>query len=466
MRPGGVIEGFKDFWKEFRHERMGTIGLVLLGIFILTVFFGSFMIPFPQVNNKWRDISYWQDNPRAVPPEWVDLFSSKKHVRSVKLTDFEMYEEQAEAMRIRTAVFVYDYKADIPPTDILFHCYSRGKPVIILYIERPDGKKIELVRKPIENGGKGREVRISVDKDAKREAFNFGVRYDRSADLINRDMIAPTDVLFAEAKKGIFRKPTALKGTYKLYAEILLPARGDAVEDIYMNLPGSVSGFLGTDNSKRDIWSGIVAGVKWALLIGFMTALVAVSIGVIYGVMSAYAGGWKDSLMQRIFEIFVSIPLLPLLIVMSAVFKPSIFTLIIMMSAFFWVGPVKTVRSIGLQIREEVYIEASRSMGASGARIIFRHMVPLLVPYAFASMALYVPGAIVYESTISLLGLGDPTIVTWGQILHDALSGGAVLNRQWWWVVPPGLTIAMMGMTFAFIGFAMDKILHPRLRTR
>jgi peptide/nickel transport system permease protein len=197
-----------------------------------------------------------------------------------------------------------------------------------------------------------------------------------------------------------------------------------------------------------------------------MTALVAVSIGVIYGVMSAYAGGWKDSLMQRIFEIFVSIPLLPLLIVMSAIFKPSIFTLIIMMSAFFWVGPVKTVRSIGLQIKEEVYIEASRSRGASGARIIFRHMVPLLVPYAFASMALYVPGAIVYESTISLLGLGDSTIVTWGQILHDALSGGAVLNRQWWWVVPPGLTIAMMGMTFAFIGFAMDKILHPRLRTR
>jgi peptide/nickel transport system permease protein len=182
--------------------------------------------------------------------------------------------------------------------------------------------------------------------------------------------------------------------------------------------------------------------------------------------MSAYLGGWKDSLMQRIFEIFVSIPLLPLLIVMSAIFKPNIFTLIIMMSAFFWVGPVKTVRSIGLQIKEEVFIEASRSVGASSPRIIFSHMVPLLVPYAFASMALYVPGAIVYESTISLLGLGDSTIVTWGQILHDALAGGAVLNGQWWWVIPPGFAIAMMGMTFAFIGFAMDKILHPRLRTR
>ena len=170
--------------------------------------------------------------------------------------------------------------------------------------------------------------------------------------------------------------------------------------------------------------------------------------------------------MQRVFEIFVSIPLLPLLIVMSAIFKPSIWTLVGMMSAFFWVGPVKTVRSMGLQIKEETYIEASKAFGASSLRIIFKHMIPLLIPYAFASMALYVPGAIVYESTISLLGLGDSTIVTWGQILHDALSGGAVLNGQWWWVIPPGLAIALMGMTFAFLGFAMDTILHPKLRTR
>ena len=93
-------------------------------------------------------------------------------------------------------------------------------------------------------------------------------------------------------------------------------------------------------------------------------------------------------------------------------------------------------------------------------------MIPLLIPYSFASMALYVPSAIVYEASISLLGLGDATIVTWGQILHDALRGGAVINGLWWWVIPPGLFIALMGMTFAFIGFAMDRILHPKLRTR
>ncbi|MCP4710926.1 MAG: ABC transporter permease [Planctomycetes bacterium] len=277
---------------------------------------------------------------------------------------------------------------------------------------------------------------------------------------------SPTKVIFARAAEGISRYPEALPGDYTIQVEMLLPKKGDSVEDIYFSLPGSVSGLLGTDNSRRDLWSGIIAGVKWALLIGLLTAVVAVSVGVIYGVMSAYWGGWVDSLMQRIFEVFISIPLLPLLIVMSAVFKPSLWTMIIMMSCFFWVGPVKTVRSIALQIKEETYIEASRAFGASSFRIIFKHMVPLLVPYAFASMALYVPRAIVFESTISVLGLGDATVVTWGQILRDALIGGAVLNNQWWWVIPPGLAIALMGMTFAFIGFAMDKILHPKLRTR
>jgi peptide/nickel transport system permease protein len=187
---------------------------------------------------------------------------------------------------------------------------------------------------------------------------------------------------------------------------------------------------------------------------------------VVYGVVSAYLGGWVHALMMRVFELFVNIPLLPVLIVLSAVFKPSIWTMVAMMSLFFWTGPVKTVTSMALQIKEETFIEASRALGASRRRMIFRHMLPLLLPYAFASMALSVPGAIVYESTISLIGLGDAGIVTWGRILHDALRGGAVLNGLWWWVLPPGLAIALLGLTFALIGFAMDRILHPRLRTR
>jgi peptide/nickel transport system permease protein len=170
--------------------------------------------------------------------------------------------------------------------------------------------------------------------------------------------------------------------------------------------------------------------------------------------------------MQFIYQIVNSMPLLPVLIVVSAIFKPSIWFIVLVMVLFFWTGSVMTVRSMALQIKEETYVEAARALGAKNSRIIFRHMMPILIPYSFASMALSVPSAIVYESTVSLLGLGDATIVTWGQILHDAMAGGAVLNGVWWWIIPPGLSIAITGMTFAFLGFAMDKILHPKLQTR
>lgn len=465
MKRFDIRAGLTDFWQEFRQVHSGLVSLLLLGGFLLLILFEPWLIPFPEAGSRWRDISYWEDNPRNAPPIWLNWFTSAQYATGTELHESTRSEKQTGKMTIQRTEFLYQYDADIPPRDILFHCRADGSPVLIVSIERPDGEKIRLFKKTISRA-EDQNIRISVDKDAKDDVYHFATRYEKTEHRISKDMIQPSTLIFSQAAEGLFRNPQALKGEYRIISEILQPKVEDRVEEISLVLPGSVSGLLGTDNSKRDIWSGVVAGIRWALLIGVFTAVAAVSVGVVYGVMSAYFGGWRDSLMQRVFEVFVSIPLLPLLIVMSAIFKPSIWTMMLMMSCFFWVGPVKTVRSMGLQIKEETYIEASKAFGASSFRIIFRHMIPLLVPYAFASMALYVPGAIVYESTISLLGLGDSTIVTWGQILHDALSGGAVLNGQWWWVIPPGLAIALMGMTFAFLGFAMDTILHPKLRTR
>lgn len=465
MKWTDVRADLGDFWQEFRQVKSGVFSLILLGVFLLVILGEPYLIPFSETGTRWRDITYWENNPRNAPPAWLNWFSPRKRAVSQELAAATLDEVTAGKMTVIRAEFAYPYEADIPPGDLLFLGRVSGAPLIVLSLERPDGETIQLLKKPISKSGE-HALRISIENDGRASAYAFGARYAAAEDRISKDLLSPTTLLFAHAGPGMFRSPQPLRGDYRLRAEILLPTADDRISDPTLIIQGSVSGLLGTDASRRDIWSGVVSGVKWALLIGLLTAVVAVSVGVVYGVMSAYFGGWRDSLMQRVFEVFVSIPLLPLLIVMSAIFKPSIWTLIFMMSAFFWVGPVKTVRSMGLQIKEETYIEASRAFGASSGRIIFRHIVPLLVPYAFASMALYVPSAIVYESTISLLGLGDSTIVTWGQILHDALNGGAVLNGQWWWVIPPGLAIALMGMTFAFLGFAMDTILHPKLRTR
>jgi len=453
-----------EFWREFRKVRSGVFGLIFLAIFICILIFEPLIVPYPEANEKWRDITYWQDLPSSAPPSWINLFTSKKRAVSESIEEYAFSETLAGAMRIQEYVFEYDYSASVAPSDVVFHASGVGKPTVVISIQRPDGLSIDLYRKQLEMSPT-QDARVSIDRSAQTAAMNFGKKYSPS-EGVQLQTIKTTDVLFSEAKQGMFRSPSPLAGIYKLKVTLLLQKAEEKIEDAFVTVAGRVHGILGTDNSKRDIWSGVIAGVKWAMLIGLLTALVSVSIGVVYGVISAYVGGWKDSLMQRIFEIFISVPMLPVLIVMSAIFKPNIWVMIGIMCIFYWVGPVKTVRSMGLQIKEETYIEASRALGASNTRIIFKHMVPLLIPYAFASMALNVPGAIVVEATISLLGLGDATIVTWGQILQAANSGGAMLSGMWWWVVPPGMAIAFMGMTFAFVGFAMDKILNPKLKTR
>ena len=464
MTMSDLRRSASDFWKEFRKVRSGMIGLIFLVVFICILIFEPIIVPYPEVNEKWRDITYWQDLPSSAPPSWINLFTSKKRAVSETIEKYTFSETLAGAMRIQEYVFEYDYSASVAPSDVVFHASGVGKPTVVISIERPDGLSVDLYRKQLETSP-SQDARVSIDRSAQTSAMNFGKKYSPS-EGVPLQTIKTTDVLFSKAQEGIFRNPEPLVGTYRLKVTLLLQKPDERIDNVFISIAGRVHGILGTDNSKRDIWSGVIAGVKWAMLIGLLTALVSVSIGVVYGVISAYVGGWKDSLMQRIFEIFISVPMLPVLIVMSAVFKPNIWVMIGIMCIFYWVGPVKTVRSMGLQIKEETYIEASRALGASNTRIIFKHMVPLLIPYAFASMALNVPGAIVVEATLSLLGLGDPNIVTWGQILQDAHNGGAMLSGMWWWVVPPGLAIAFMGMTFAFVGFAMDKILNPKLKTR
>ncbi|NLT44377.1 MAG: ABC transporter permease, partial [Thermotogaceae bacterium] len=362
-----------EFWREFRKVRSGVFGLIFLAIFICILIFEPLIVPYPEANEKWRDITYWQDLPSSAPPSWINLFTSKKRAVSESIEEYAFSETLAGAMRIQEYVFEYDYSASVAPSDVVFHASGVGKPTVVISIQRPDGLSIDLYRKQLEMSPT-QDARVSIDRSAQAASMNFGKKYSPS-EGVQLQTIKTTDVIFSEAKQGIFRSPSPLAGIYKLKVTLLLQRAEENIENAFVTIAGRVHGILGTDNSKRDIWSGVIAGVKWAMLIGLLTALVSVSIGVIYGVISAYVGGWKDSLMQRIFEIFISVPMLPVLIVMSAVFKPNIWVMIGIMCIFYWVGPVKTVRSMGLQIKEETYIEASRALGASNTRIIFKHMV-------------------------------------------------------------------------------------------
>jgi len=459
----------RDFWNDFKKETAGLIGLGILVVAILIVVFEPFLLPWGDVDTKWRDISYWQDNSPSAPPAWTNAFKTKKSAITLRVEKGKHETVEMDGgIKMENYSFEYDFQYDKPPLDLIFHIEGTGDIPLKVSVERPDGLVVDIADR-YEQGLMDADIRVSLENDGRNPAFAFLKTHESEEAVasLSSSSIRSTDVIFNTAKPGMITAFTPLRGTYKIQAQaLILDAAAFKVQKPYLVVTGSVSGLLGTDNMKRDLFSGVIAGLKWALFIGLLTSVISIILGVMYGIVAAYYGGTIDNILLFIYQIFSGVPVLPVLIVLAAIFKPSIWFLIFVMILFSWPGSVMTVRSMALQIKEETYIEAARALGASHSRIIFKHMTPLLIPYSFASMALAVPGAIVYESSVSLLGLGDPSIVTWGQILYAAQQGSAILNGLWWWIIPPGLLIAVMGMTFAFLGFAMDKILHPKLRTR
>ena len=461
-----IFKFLENFWSEFKQYKTGIVGLSVLVIAILIVLFEGFIITYKEAPSRWRDITYWQDNSASAPPVWLNFFKSKKS----PITENIIYEDIEIDNLVYKTKFVYDFKADEAPLDIILHSMITGNAAFNIKVTRPDGTSIVLFDEYYSDLN-NTDLRVSLFNDAKTRVFRF---YRESVSAIFRNKLdanttSPMYVLFNTKGNDMASEFIPLKGKYIFETKTTFSE--NYTEEILFKNPyivavGSLSGFLGTDNMKRDLFSGLVIGLKWALFIGMATSFVSVIVGVMYGIVSAYFGGKIDISMQFVYQLFIGIPTLPVMIVMSAVFKPTIWTMIAMMITFSWTGSVMTVRSMAMQMKEETYIEAARALGAGHKRIIFSHLAPLLLPFSFASMALAVPSAIVYESSLSLLGLGDASIVTWGQILHDAMKGSAVLSGLWWWIVPPGLLIALLGMSFAFLGFALDKILHPKLKTR
>jgi peptide/nickel transport system permease protein len=456
-----------EFWNEFSKSKTGLVGLALMLVFVLLGAFGGLLVPFPDAARHWRDIDYWQDEPLAAPPVWTNAFAARKGAPSSILTRFRTEKEtRDDGVAIETFVFAYSFTYDRPPRDLVVRVPGSGRVPMAIWLERPDGLSAELYRDQVDLSGGG-ENRVSVTRDCARAAIEFVRSRDEAlADTMNADLIKPVEILFAKPGSGIPGAPAPLKGIYEIRIRALVVSPDFSLGRPTVIVSGQVSGIMGTDASKRDVFTGIVLGIRWALMIGILSSAVTVVAGVLLGIVAAYFGGALDWLLTRLYELVYFLPVLPFLIVISAIFKPSIWVLIAIICAFFWTGSFKTVYGMTLQIKEESFVEASRALGSGPWRIVLRHIAPMLLPYSFASMALSVPAIIVYEASVSLIGLGDATIVSWGQILESALTQGAVINGLWWWVLPPGLMIALMGMSFAFLGTALDKILHPKLRTR
>ncbi len=251
-----------------------------------------------------------------------------------------------------------------------------------------------------------------------------------------------------------FAVPSSFSGTIK-------------VTQFSMTLLGTTWGILGTDSGGHDIFTQIVYGARLSLIVGLVATGISIGFGLIIGLMAGYLGKIVDEVLMRFTDMLLVIPNLPLLIVLVATIGPSLLYIILFLGFFGWQGFARVVRSQVLSLRERPFIEAAKASGAGTGYILVRHVFPNIVSLTYVSLALSVPAAIVGEAALSFLGLGDPTTITWGQMLQRADQAGInTANLAWWWIIPPGVAIALISLSFILLGYAMDEMFNPRLRRR
>jgi peptide/nickel transport system permease protein len=362
---------------------------------------------------------------------------------------------------IETHSYNLNFNYDSYPSDFMVMYtvkYGSIQPALQIDVLRPDGHEFQVYFASLPSSqNESNEISARIFSTDTLIADSLTGYSNLFAYTV--DPTRPQVMIFSDTEHN-----KVLKGTYVIRNTFYMFDPNDSVVDSGVILGGKVYGIMGTDDLRRDLAIGLLWGAPVALFIGLTVSVAAVFIGLLYGIVAGYKGNRTDEGLMRINDVFYSLPTLPLLVILSVTIGRSIFLITGFLVIFGWVGMAKISRSLALQIKSLGYIEAARLMGQSDTRIIFKHIIPQLLPLTFASIAIAVPSAILGEAALSFFGLGDPSIPTWGQILHDAYSAGAISRGLWWWIVPPGLMIAITGLAFVLIGNALDKTVNVRSR--
>jgi len=230
--------------------------------------------------------------------------------------------------------------------------------------------------------------------------------------------------------------------------------------------PPSGEFWLGTDDSGRSVLTLLVWGSRISLLVGLLATAISMVIGTLVGLTTGFFEGWPSRLLFRLTEWFLVIPFLPLALVLATVLGRSLLNIALVIGVTSWPATALLIRSQTLSVKERPYLERAKVLGAGRWHQISRHVLPNVMPMVFANTTLTVALAILAETTLSFLGLGDPTRVSWGSMLDDAFSIGAMTTGAWWYIIPPGVCVVLVVLAFTLIGQALEETFNPRLRRR
>lgn len=222
--------------------------------------------------------------------------------------------------------------------------------------------------------------------------------------------------------------------------------------------------WLGRDDAGKDVLSLLIYGARVSLLVGFVSSFFSMFIGTTVGLTAGFYGGRVSNTLMRITDFLMVIPDLPLMLVIISVWGRGLWKIILVISILYWTYTARLVRSQVLSVKERQFVMRARALGASNFRIIMRHVFPQVIPLIIAQAVLDISSSIIAESTLSFLGLGDPTLISWGMMLNFAFER-AISRMAWWFLLPPGLAIVWVSLSIILIGNALEEIVNPRLKT-
>jgi len=424
--------------------------LFLVGVSVYTVF----AIPYDQAVKLWRGSEEdWYKSPKTAEPIWYNWFLKDKlpETKDILTSDPSVTRtvKTAGAGRVITYTIPINFDYSSFPDDMTLYFTSNfdtKKPFVGISWISPDGKETRL---------------NSFEINSK---FTYRLNQDDKVTRKLGGVVASTS-LFANPKDpNLKTKPTPVKGTYYLKIEAVT---FDSTADLSAEyiIYGKLAGWAGTDYLRRDLGIALLWGTPIALMFGLLAALGTTLTQLIIAGIGTWFGGWVDTILQRITEVNMVLPFLPILIMIGTFYSRSIFvilTAVILLSIF---GPgIKTFRAVFMQVKESAYIEAARSYGASNFRIIFLYMIPRLIPMLIPQLIVLIPSYVFLEASLAILGLGDPTLPTWGKMIQDAESQGALFQGWYYWVLEPSALLMVTGLAFSVVGYAMDRVFNPRLR--
>lgn len=422
-------------------------GLAIIAFLVAMSVYAVATIPYSEAIRLWRGgEALWMDNPRNASPVWVNLIPGRDLPRTIVVPSQQAVRtEKPVGGSVRefsiSLAFNYPYRKFPPELAVFLNPeYTDRAPTVAMFWRPPDGTDIRLTELTVRR----REVyRISADSRLQQ-------------DLGGR----PEVVLLGDPNAP----DRPLRGRHQLLIRGFLFDETSRLEPRLV-VYGEVHGLAGTDHQRRDLLIPLLWGAPIAMAFGLIAAVGSTLSSLIIAAVGVWYGRWIDGFIQRITEVNLILPALPILIMIGTLYSRSIWVIlgVVILLGVFGSG-IKTYRALFIQVKEAPYIEAARAYGAGNLRSVFQYMIPRAVPVLVPAFVTAIPSFVFLEASLAVLGLGDPVLPTWGKVIEDAYSRGALFTGYYYWVLEPAVLLMLSGLGFTLLGFALDRVFNPRLR--